>query len=291
MVGEHSLEIPFLSLFSLNFGHRPLTMDRLDVAYLVNSTPKYYYLLDLHFTLLTRYAPELRWPIFLATEVPEHPLLQSLTAKFPWVNLLKIPTDQSMFLESRLAATENLPPDISYVLPIQEDFLLEARPIAAVLKEAISLLEESPSLSSLRLMPCPGPASSQTWGTTRWHMLDFAKDSYVFTYQATIWRRHDYTKFLRTLLHRIRETRGTSLTPQQQVQIQIKENIAEVYEGQQILKQVTGLHLAWPREGKQPNAVYLSPWPYRPTAVVRGSLEPWARDLAEREGLPLAPSS
>jgi hypothetical protein len=33
--------------------------------------------------------------------------------------------------------------------------------------------------------------------------------------------------------------------------------------------------------------VYLSPWPYRPTAIVQGRLEPWAAELGKREGVPL----
>ena len=33
-----------------------------------------------------------------------------------------------------------------------------------------------------------------------------------------------------------------------------------------------------------PNGVYFSPWPYRPTAVVKGDLQQWAKDLIRREG-------
>jgi hypothetical protein len=52
----------------------------------------------------------------------------------------------------------------------------------------------------------------------------------------------------------------------------------------EILKSFGNIHLAWPREGAHPNAVYLCPWPYRPTAVVRGLFESWANELAKREG-------
>ena len=47
-------------------------MDRTDVAILVNSTPAYYYILPLFFTMLRRYAPDLEWPVYLATEELEH---------------------------------------------------------------------------------------------------------------------------------------------------------------------------------------------------------------------------
>ena len=59
--------------------------------------------------------------------------------------------------------------------------------------------------------------------------------------------------------------------------------------GQKILQKVlpNTYHLAWPRTGSWSNAVYLCPWPYRPTAVTRGNLEPFAKELFQREGVKL----
>jgi hypothetical protein len=68
----------------------------------------------------------------------------------------------------------------------------------------------------------------------------------------------------------------------------IRANVAENLKGQQIFSRVCmgpdRLHLSAPRSHKEPNAVYMCPWPYRPTAVVQGSLEPWAKEFAAREG-------
>jgi hypothetical protein len=75
--------------------------------------------------------------------------------------------------------------------------------------------------------------------------------------------------------------------PESQNRIAIKVNLAESEQGHLLLKSLGKLHLAWPREGSHPNAVYLCPWPYRPTAVVRGTLEPWAAELMAREGFSL----
>lgn len=77
------------------------------------------------------------------------------------------------------------------------------------------------------------------------------------------------------------------IPPGSQNKLAIKVNIAEIMRGQEILFSLGKgkIHLAWPREGSHPNAVYLCPWPYRPTAVVRGNLESWAVDLANREGV------
>jgi hypothetical protein len=82
------------------------------------------------------------------------------------------------------------------------------------------------------------------------------------------------------------KTAPTEERQKKQNNIAIKVNLAEIHIGQSLLHIVLPgkQHIAYVREGDQPNAVYLCPWPYRPTAVVRGQLEPWAVDLAKREG-------
>ena len=187
--------------------------------------------------------------------------------------------EQEPFLESRAAATRLLPESIQYVFPIQEDFLLERQPLQEVIQEAAQLLDET-SVSSIRLMPSPGPKGS-SFGDTPLRVLGDA-DDYIFTYQATLWRREAYQEFMDDLIKYININYNP--TKEERFRLQIQTNVAETEVGRSILK---GLHLAWPRAGAQKNAVYLSPWPYRPTAVVQGRLETWAIDLAEREGVSL----
>ncbi len=266
-------------------------MNRQDCAYLIHSTPSYYYLLPLHITCLKRYAPSCKWPIYIATEVPDHPMMTYLKNKWPDLQLLPLTQDETLFFQCRKASVERLPPNIQYVLPMQEDFLLEGRPMDHVLEEALQILDDNPSVLSLRLMPCPGPRADTRFGDSAWRILDFQKDAYVFTYQATIWRREAYADFFKELLTLQQTQFGSNLTKKQEIQIQVSYNLAEVADGQALLQaKVPGLHLAWPREGSQANAVYLSPWPYRPTAVVKGQLQDWAEELAHREEVPLQPS-
>jgi hypothetical protein len=251
-------------------------MDRTDCAYLINTTPKYFYLLPLHITLLHRYAPSLKWPIYIATEAPE--LLPPLN--HPNLQILKLAPTDSGFLESRQAATAALPESINYVFPIQEDFLLEGRPMAQEIAAAFEALEE---VLSVRLMPCPGPKGDTFFNEFK--VLDFTIEM-VFTYQATIWKRTPYQLFMNTLLHKLE---GKSQAEKNR--IGIKVNIAENSDGQRILKELfpDDLHVSVIRQYPHSNAVYLCPWPYRPTAVVQGVLEPWAVDLAKREGFLLNP--
>ena len=263
-------------------------MNRTDIAYLINSTPKYYYLLPLHLMLVRRYAPELTWPIYIASEEPEHPILVECVNTYG-VQILPLKQSDRFFLESRLAATLALPPEIKYVFPMQEDFLLERKPDGEAIKEATTLLESMPDLSSIRFMPCPGPPTTQKVG---WASLKGTH--YMFSYQATLWNRGDYQLFLSAVL----DMGGfESLCPlnlsddKRKKWLQVDFNIAENQFGQQKFAEILGhkTHLGWVRQGKQSNAVYLSPWPYRPTAVEKGVLGQWAIDLAKREGCSLTP--
>ena len=255
-------------------------MDRNDVAYLINTTPKYFYLLPLHLTLLQRYAPKMKWPVYLATEAPTHPIVLKLQQDFPSLHILPLTDEQEGFLDSREAACEALPPEIQYVFPIQDDFLLEGRPMEAVIGGALHIMDSEPLVRSARLMPCPGPRSNDTYEATHWRLLQKEADDMIFTYQATLWRRKAYASFLKELCLALN---SMHLTKEQKNQMAIRNNIAEVQFGQDLLLKEGGMHLAWPREGSHPNAVYLCPWPYRPTAVVHGKLQDWAEELADRE--------
>jgi hypothetical protein len=196
------------------------------------------------------------------------------------------------FLESRAVATKLLPSNIKYVFPIQEDFLLEGRPMEKEIAAAFEALEE---VLSVRLMPCPGPKGTGLMSPgpkgdkffNEFKVLDFAIEM-VFTYQATIWKREAYQTFMNTLLQKLE---GKSHAEKNR--IGIKVNIAENADGQRILRHLfpDDLHVSVIRQYPHSNAVYLCPWPYRPTAVVQGVLEPWAIDLAKREGFLLNPRS
>jgi hypothetical protein len=129
-----------------------------NIAYLLNSTPKYYYILELHVVLLERYIkhPWYKWKIFLATEEPLHPMCILLKEKYG-VELLMLEKENSSFLASRKRALELLPSQYTYVLPMQEDFLLERSIDTKSMEESIEILEKEDTVFCVRYMPCPGP--------------------------------------------------------------------------------------------------------------------------------------
>ena len=264
-------------------------MDRTDCCILVNSTPAYYYILPLFFKLLRRYAPKLRWDVILATEVPDNSICRRMASEYA-VKVLPIPESASGFLESRYTALKKLSEDYRYCLPLQDDFLLEMPMDGDTLTKLIDYMETSMSIVSARLMPCPGPNEESPYARVQtFKMLDKKTDPFGFTFQATLWKMKPLCAWYGQLCNKLEELCPKALKqPATRRQIELRENLAENALGQELFWEWSDEkdyeHLAFERAGPWPNAVYLSPFPYRPTAIVRGKLEDWARDLAKREG-------
>ena len=261
-------------------------MERKDCAILINTCPEYFYILETHLTLLRRYGPNLKWPVYLATENPNDFIIRKLKNAFN-INIISLDNEQSDFFESRIAAINALPPDIKYVLPIQDDFLIERPgPNISALNNALEILDNDRDVLSIRLMPCPGSSAKEAYSGI-WNKL--LPEDLQFSYQATIWRRDVYHVYMvRLIQQRIQFYPDMERSKYNHYAINI--NPAETHPGLQLLKLMypMGFHLCWPSVGTWANAVYQCPWPYRPTAIVQGTLQDWAVELAQREGLKLA---
>ena len=257
-----------------------------NVAYLINTTPKYFYLLDIHIGLIRRYAPNLHWDIWLATEEPEHPLCKSLVG----VNILTLDAEDSGFLRSREAALRLLSDKYKYVVPVQEDFLLERNVDIGAIEQSLHILNIDETVQSIRWMPCPGPSPMDKDYADSLKELSSKNNTYMFTFQACIWRVDALWQWYSKLCSQFELDYPGPMTTAERVTAEIRANYAENARGQKYFAQWmcdgdgAKKHLAWKRVHKHANAVYLSPWPYRPTAVVGGKLEAWAIDLAKREG-------
>lgn len=252
-------------------------------------------MLPLHFALIRRYAPFLNMGgLFLATEVPEHPICHHLVKDYG-VELIPLKEEEAGFLDSRAAALKALAITgrFLYVLPMQEDFLLDRAPDLGGLMEAIEIMEKTRSIvASVRLMPCPGPKGPLIEAREGWGSIRKETDQYGFTFQATLWTLDSCCHWYRALCEKLEREYPKMVTPPlERRHVEVRENFAENSEGQKFFwkffEERKQVHIGWLRAGPWSNAVYLSPWPYRPTAIVQGRLEPWAEELGKREGLPL----
>jgi len=259
-------------------------MNRTDVAIVINTCPAYFYLLEAHFGLLRRYGAECNWPVYLATECWNKESLVVLCNKYN-VKILKLDHADYDFFESRVAAMKLLPSAIQYVLPLQEDFLLERPGLNYdALEHALKVFDEEENVVSIRLMPCPGvPDSHSSYGL--WKKMTPVDQ--LFSYQATLWRKTIYRDYIHRIIDYSNELYPElSSSTKSWNEYAIRTNPAETHIGLTLLKLMNphAVHLCWPRKSVWANAVYHCPWPYRPTAVVRGTLEPWAEEMIRREG-------
>ena len=256
-------------------------MNSSNIAYLINSTPAYYYILELHLVLLRRYAPKLKWQVFLATEQPEHNICKLLVEKYD-VKLLVLEKENASFLNSRKRSLELLPENISMVLPIQEDFLLERFIDEKSIEESIEILENYESIFCIRYMPCPGPSEKNPPFSNTYNYFNSKNDFYMFSFQASLWKRQECLKWYSVITEKLKSYNTTNSK-----KIEVDMNIAENSDGQKLYKEIFSnkFTLGYKRAHKNPNAVYMSPWPYRPTAIIKGVLQPFAKELATREGV------
>jgi hypothetical protein len=214
------------------------------------------------------------------------------------VELIPLKMRDEGFLESRRAALLALVDRFKFVLPAQEDFLLERAADQGAMEEALKILKDTNGdIVSARLMPCPGPkggalAENSFEPYKRWAFLSEKTDEYGFTFQSTLWNTNACYTWYNAVCEKLeREYPFAKTAPDQRRHVEIRANFAENAEGQRFFWKIfssndyDGLHIGWRRAGPWPNAVYMSPWPYRPTAIVQGRLEPWAIELARREGV------
>ena len=251
---------------------------------LINTTPKYMPLVEVEVVCIRRYAKELSdVPIFVATEMsPSNPILSRIL-ELENVQLVSLSNDEADFLESRVAAFKYLDYDI--VLPLQDDFWLDRRPDYKALNEAVEIMTSDPKVQSIRLMPSPGPHESDVTYKGQWSILS-SLDTYRFTFQATLWKREMYIEFLEAVIESGKREYAEYALTSNWSKYCVVVNIAENAKGQALFKELcmNSVHLSVKREHRGPNAVFLCPWPYRPTAVVQGALEPWALEFMVREG-------
>jgi hypothetical protein len=269
-------------------------------VYLVNSTPKYYYMLPLHFQLLERYGSPFTRSLkkVLATEVPDHPICREVAEKYG-VRILSLKMEEAGFLDSRAAALKALEAEgrWDFVLPMQEDFLLDRRDagdwIEGVALSTLSL--NATGVASIRLMPCPGPKGPQLQGYDSLAEITPRTDEYGFVFQATLWRLDACAAWYKALCEKLEANWPRATTdPRKRIEVEVRANFAENAEGQRFFWEFFAergqCHIGYKRAGPWSNAVYLCPWPYRPTAIVKGRLETWAEEMGRREGLPLKPA-
>jgi len=243
---------------------------------LINSCPKYNYLAVISAQLIRRYAPDIKWALYMATTSlteKEEEVLKTLAVHY----INQTEEENSDFIASRIHALRFLQ-NYSSVLLLQDDFFLDRNPLYDMLNTAVEMIEKG--VSCVRLMPCPGPTGGLVDQRSEWKWIEDAP--YLFSFQAGIWS-------LPWLIHFFEEMVKESLLDFPKYKCTknhywLTVNPCETAIGLSVCKRLEYKAVGFARAGSWSNAVFLSPWPYRPTAVEKGVLQPWAKEMIKREG-------
>ena len=250
------------------------------VCVLINSCQKYNTLAVASCRLIGRYASDLKWPVYFAsaglTDTQKGDIFE---CGFTYME--QSASENADFIESRLHALRLLQAKYSYVLLLQDDFFLDRTPQYEAMEKTVTMMTANPEIVCTRLMPCPGP-TGPVW-LSSWREIEVGPYCY-FSFQAAIWSTKWLIKFFEGV---VRKSEGLfAKWPQySRNQVWILVNPCETELGTDVAVELGGRFVGWPRAGKWSNAVYLSPWPYRPTAVEKGNVQAWASEMLKREGL------
>jgi len=247
------------------------------VCILVNSCPKYNKIAVASCCLIRRYATGLKWPIYLASAGLDDEKKAMMMAA--GVHVMEQGPENGDFLESRIEALRILRESFSFVLLLQDDFFLDRAPNYDALEETVRMMTENPEIVCTRLMPCPGPTGDVVLG--KWK--EIVVDPYCyFSFQAGVWSIPWLMRFFEEVVRRATPLM-TKYPHYSRNQFWLLVNPCETGVGTDVAVELGGRFVGWPRAGRWSNAVYLSPWPYRPTAIEKGVIQPWATEMLKRE--------
>jgi len=248
------------------------------VCILINSCPKYNNLAVASCCFIRRYASSIEWPIYLATAcLKEEEKAMMMAAG---VKIIEQGSENADFIESRIEALRILQREFSLVLFLQDDFFLDRAPDYPALNLTVKMMLDNAGIVCTRLMPCPGPTGSK-YGEL-WREVVVCPHHY-FSFQAAIWSVPWLLRFFEEVFRKSQSlfSKYEQLTRNQ---FWLLINPCEKEVGTDVAVELGGRFVGFPRKGPWSNAVYLSPWPYRPTAVEKGVLQPWAAEIMIREG-------
>ena len=248
-------------------------------AIIISSTKKCAYIWITFFSLLFKHWSDCEYPIFFTSDDDENNNLEKLKNKFN-INILKLEKDLG-FMPGYEYILNNIKDKYTNAIFLQDDFLIEKKVDSEFIKKCVKIMESDSNIGYIRLMPCPGPKGKKikygdiTLGEIRNNGL---LPGFSFSNQAAIYN----IEFLSKIISKI------DYNP-----IEHPFHKAWGFEREltKKLEDFDNQLLGFIRKSPNANSVYDSPIPYRPTAIVGGKLEEWAKKLLVgdvREGFDVA---
>ena len=227
-------------------------VNRENTAIFISSTPKFSFIWDTFFTFLRKHWTDCPYPIYFVSEGnPDY-----LKDKYN-INVEKLEKDLGFLEGYRYLCNKYRNKYHNFIL-LQDDFLIERSVNQPLISKYEKIMYENENIGFIRMMPSPGPKGERKmFGDIELGKIR-KKENYSFSYQTSVWNLdyfYDFTapsKFRWDDLNMSRKMRTDRSG---------KENWGFI------------------RPFKEWNAVYESPIPYRPTAILKGKVMDWAKHL------------
>jgi len=221
-------------------------------AILISSTPKYSFIWDTFFTFLRKHWTDCPYPIhFISTGDNDY-----LREEY---NVITEKLEKDLgFLEGYRYLCKKYMDKYSHFILLQDDFLIERTVNQEIISKYENILFENENIGFIRMMPCPGPKGEQKmFGDVKLGKINKNED-YSFSYQTSFWNLKYFYDFTAPSEFRWDDF---NMSKKMIIDKSGKENWGFI------------------RPFKEWNAVYESPIPYRPTAILKGKVMDWAKPL------------
>ena len=225
----------------------------MEASIFISSTSKYSFIWDTFFTLLRKNWENCPYEIHFISEGNTDYLKDKYN-----INVEKIEKDLG-FLEGYRYLCQKYKDKYSHFILLQDDFLIEKKVNQDILDKYFEILKSNENIGFIRTMPCPGPKGEQKmFGDVKLGKINKNED-YSFCYQSSFWNSDYFLSF--SIIPKTNPWKSEIYLANKMKNCKEKENWGFI------------------RPFKESHAVYESPIPYRPTAIVKGKLQDWAKKL------------
>ena len=223
----------------------------------ISSTPKYSYIWEPFFKMLYKYWKTPPDIYFISSGK-----CSFLNEKYD-INVYETASDLG-FLGGYLHVLNDIKSMYSTFICMQDDFIIQKNVNTELLSLYRDILEDT-TIGCIRLMPCPEPKGNIHKFNTVTLKEVVKNDDYSFSFQSCMWN----IEFFIRLCTECKDMNTWLIEP---------------YLSNKLTK-TNKLLLGYIRESSHRDAVLQSPVPYRPTAIVRGKLQDWAKQLLQENDI------
>ena len=235
---------------------KSINLDSQKTAIVVSSTSKFSFIWHSFFTYLRINWKNCPYQIYFTSDGESDKIIDKYN-----INVFQQKKDLG-FLDGYRYVCEKIKHKYKYFILLQDDFLIEKKVDQETLNSYEKIMEQNSNFGFIRTMPCPGPKGERK----KFENVELGRihkhEDYSFSYQTSLWNIEYFLKFTSPSEYRWDDL---NMSRKMKADKSPEENWGFI------------------RKSSSWDSVYDSPIPYRPTAILKGKLMDWAKDLIIKE--------